>query len=502
MMSVNKLFDKLKRLERRLNELEDENRRLREENAQLKKENATLKAKVAELEETLKQYADAAAAKKPKFGLNYSSQRNEPKDKSKRQKKSEKPRKPAGRRPKTDKPDQADRIECVYPEGVSPKKCVFIREQFVWRMIEHQAKYVHYKIFDLPESKSPPTIPGVRDPRSEYGLEFLVMLAHHVYWLGLSIDKSRQLMEFYTELKISKSQADTLLYQLAHDWQSEYEEIAKRIAAASILYIDETAWKLGKKACYTWVFGTFAEVYYRCGVGRGKNVLEETLGEKFHGTGVSDDYASYDSIFTQHQLCWAHFLRKAIELMLRNPTERRYRNFYLKLLMIYRKAKRYQNDGRLSSGRASKVLELQTQITKLCKRIHEEIITEKQAKARGLDASQVTSESERKMILLQRELVEKLDCLFVFVANPEVGSTNNQSERDLREESQTRKAGRTSKTAKGAKRRGVIISVFGTLKRRMERFTLANLLNVVLEAHALGISLFKIVKPPNQKMPG
>ena len=42
-------------------------------------------------------------------------------------------------------------------------------------------------------------------------------------------------------------------------------------------------------------------------------LVTEVLGEKFAGTGVTDDYATYDSIFTRHQLCWAHFLRKAIE---------------------------------------------------------------------------------------------------------------------------------------------------------------------------------------------
>ena len=248
------------------------------------------------------------------------------------------------------------------------------------------------------------------------------------------------------------------------------------------------------------MFGTFADVYYRCGVGRGKDVLTEVLGEKFQGTGVTDDYAAYDSIFARHQLCWAHFLRKAIELMLRNPTEKKYKTFYLRLLLIYRKAKRYQEDGRLSTGRDAKVLELQTEITKLCKRAHDEIITEKQAKDRGLDLSSVTSESDRKLILLQRELVEKLDCLFVFVSDPSVDSTNNQSERDLRDEAQTRKSGRTSKTAKGAKRRSTIISVFGTLKRRMENFSLAKLLKVVFDAYAKKISLFNIVVQKNEKM--
>jgi regulator of replication initiation timing len=503
-MDIIFLLQKIERHEQRLRELEAENRRLRAiatQYEQLTKENEQLKLENAQLKETLKHYADAKTAKKPTFDLNYSSQRNEPEDpNTKKKRKKKKSRKPAGRKPKTNKPDQAHRIISLYPEGVSPKKCIFVREQFVWRLLEHKAQYVHYKIFDLPDSKTPPTILGVRGATSEYGIEFLLMLAHHVYWTGLSIDKARSVMQFYTDIDIPKSQADTMLYQLANDWQSEYEEIAKRIAVASILYIDETAWKLGKKSCYTWVFGTFADVYYRCGVGRGKDVLMEVLGEKFGGTGVTDDYSAYDSIFTRHQLCWAHFLRKAIELMLRNPTEKKYRNFYLRLLWIYRKAKRYQNDGRLTTGRDGKVFELQAEITKLCKLVSREIVSEKQAKDRGLDVSCVTPEPLRKLILLQRELVEKLECLFVFVSAPAVDSTNNQSERDLRNEAQARQAGRTSKTAKGARRRSTILSVFGTLKRRMASFTLANLLKVVFDAYAQGISLFAISETKNQKM--
>jgi hypothetical protein len=77
---------------------------------------------------------------------------------------------------------------------------------------------------------------------------------------------------------------------------------------------------------------------------------------------------------------------------------------------------------------------LQQAILKLCTRCREEIVTEKQAEKNGLDPSCVTSESDAKLIRLQKELVEHFDNLFVFVEHPEVGSTNNQSERDLRGE--------------------------------------------------------------------
>jgi hypothetical protein len=116
--------------------------------------------------------------------------------------------------------------------------------------------------------------------------------------------------------------------------------------------------------------------------------------------------------------------------MLRNPDNKSYRRFYVQLMLLYRLAKRYQKDGRLSGGRAAKVKELQEKVKKLCKRYQKESITEKDAEKQGLDNSFVTSDSDAKLIRLQNELVDHLENLFVFVEHPEVGSTNNQSERN------------------------------------------------------------------------
>jgi hypothetical protein len=76
-----------------------------------------------------------------------------------------------------------------------------------------------------------------------------VTLAFLVYWTGVSIDKACGILAFFTGLELSKSQADSLLSQLAADWQGEYDAIAELVAAAAILYIDETGWKVGKRSC-------------------------------------------------------------------------------------------------------------------------------------------------------------------------------------------------------------------------------------------------------------
>jgi regulator of replication initiation timing len=491
-MDISSLLERLDALEKRIAELEAENQQLREENA-------TLKERIAELEEALKNKADSLASKKPQ--LNYGVDRNKPTPQ--KQKKKRKRRKPStGRVPDAQKFEKADDIVSIYPDNLAHADCILRDEQGVWRLIDGKAKYVHYRIHAPENAKNLPKIPGVRNSRSEYGIEIIIVLAFLVYWIGISMDKACEVFHFFTGLVLSKGQADSLLYQLAKDWEVEYENIAKLIVNSAILYIDETGWKVGKKNLYTWIFSTMSEVLYKVGVGRGKDVLDEMLGGQFAGTGVSDDYAAYDSAFAKHQLCWAHPLRKALELMLRNPENKEYKRFVTQLFNAYYEAVRLSKDKRLSVGREEKAKDLEKKLRRICGRAGEMIVTEKMvAAAKKADPQSslvATSDSDAKFIRLHNQLVEKCSCFFVFVCDPSVESTNNRSERAARPEAVARKAARTSKTDKGAKRRGVIMTVFASLKKRWKDFSLANIVAAVQECIQNGVALFKpvIEKPP------
>ena len=98
---------------------------------------------------------------------------------------------------------------------------------------------------------------------------------------------------------------------------------------------------------------------------------------------------------------------------------------------------------------------------------------------------------DAKFVLLQNELVNHTEKLFVFVLHPEVEATNNRSERQARAEAMARKAARTSKTDSGAKRRGVIMSVLASLPKRLEHFTLGSVLSEVNNWIAMGQSVFR-----------
>ncbi len=98
---------------------------------------------------------------------------------------------------------------------------------------------------------------------------------------------------------------------------------------------------------------------------------------------------------------------------------------------------------------------------------------------------------DAKFVLLQNELVNHAENLFVFVLHPEVEATNNRSERQARAEAMARKAARTSKTESGARRRGVIMSVLASLSKRMEYFTLGSVLAEINRWIETGQSVFR-----------
>jgi hypothetical protein len=458
-----------------------------------------LESEIAKLKELLEKKADSKSSKNPQFSDNFSLGRN----KRRNPKKKNKTARRRGRKKQQSKLNRTTEQIDVYPEGVDRAACTRRRSQFAWRIVDGKAVYVCYHIYDRPDSRHPPLPAGVRNSRSEYGIEIILILAFVHYWIGVSLDNACQIMEFFTGLQLPKSQAESLLKQLASDWDQQYDTIAELIALQMIVYIDETGWKVGSKSCYTWVFSTAMHVLYRCGVSRKKEEATSVLGDEFCGIGVTDDYAAYKSMFSQHQLCWAHLIRKAIKLSLQHPDEQEYATFLDQLCSIYDDAKELRADhvAAIDAGSAKTPSELETIVTKLNARIeelctrHEEAIIKPKTEANKCDTTEpvqpVTPKHLETFILLQRELMNNLDCLFVFVEHPDVEPTNNRSERNIRREAEIRKGARTNKTAKGAKRRSVIVTVLASLQTRLDKFTLRNLLDEVGRWFDEGLSIFE-----------
>jgi transposase len=412
-------------------------------------------------------------------------------------------RKPKGRRGRVstnDKVAQAERTEAVFPEGVPPDACRLSHVRPVWRLENGRAVLVAYQIYRGPGNRYG-QISGVLG-RSEYGLEIVTEITYLVYLVGLSFDKVCQLLDFFQNLRLRKSQANTLLYQLSRDWEREFDLLCTLLANSLVVHADETRWSLNS----VWAFLSEKARVVLFGVHKDAATLQKVLDPaSFAGILISDDAAVY-AHFSQSQKCWAHLLRKAIKLTLRAPNHAAYRTFTDRLLELYRAACRVQRDGRLcDAGRAKKVLALDDAIFDLC-------VTNwlpDLPPPHGLDKDYRLLVSEVLRLLLRQELLTFVTAKPTEQPNgttKPVDGTNNEAERTLRGAAQARLTGRTSKTINGARRQTILTSVLQSLRLYLPTFTLSSVLAELKRWWATGRSCFAelleklALTPPEQSV--
>ena len=180
--------------------LDEQERQLKEQQQhieQLTSENARLK-------ELLHQQGKSKGSKPPTFKEDYSVETHLGSGKSQRGHES------TGRRPQQSKQGQVNEYVEVYEEGVDPSLCVERRQQYVWRIIDGKARYISYRLFARIESQELPSIRGVSNSWSEYGIEITVIVSYLHYWVGISLDRVCEVVQFFTGLALSKSQANAL----------------------------------------------------------------------------------------------------------------------------------------------------------------------------------------------------------------------------------------------------------------------------------------------------
>jgi hypothetical protein len=384
-----------------------------------------------------------------------------------------------GRRSTQEKIDEADHHELVLPAGFELADCNHVLDRPVWRIREGKATLVVYEIWRGPGGETG-TIDSV-SPRSEFGMEIHVAVAFLVSMVGLSMDKVCAQLRFFWQLELSKSQADSLLNQLADQWTDEFESLCQLLAVSAVVHADETSWSQNS----VWAFLSEKVRVLVFGCRKDGDTLAQMLSkDDFQGVLVSDDASVYRG-FSKAQKCWAHLLRKAIRFTLLEPDNSEYREFLNGLLNVYRNAKRFSADRRLGdSGRKVRVAELFDEVSELCVTRCGEDTVLKTASGDGTD---------HEFNNLLHEIV-RLMCdgeLFTFVLHPQVEATNNEAERSLRGAAMDRRTGRTSKTLRGAQRRTILISVLESLKLHLPRFTLASVQSEIQNWRETGESLFR-----------
>ena len=238
-----------------------------------------------------------------------------------------------------------------------------------------------------------------------------------------------------------------------------YERLGNQMRSFPVVHGDETGWREDGVNGYIWNFNTPEVRYLTYKKTRGKQVVQEVIGEEFEGVLVSDFYASYNTHLGYHQRCWVHLMRDVKKLIETHPNHQKLKTWARKVKGLYRKAKRYSGP---DSGKYPTVTTQQYSNTAIKQR------------RRWYDASKFRDKllvicrpyinQEAPMRTLCQRIDKYQDELFLFIADSRVPSDNNSAERSLRHSVIARKISGGTRSEKGSKTKFILASLFGTWK--------------------------------------
>ena len=267
--------------------------------------------------------------------------------------------------------------------------------------------------------------------------------------IRLSYEQIHTLLQTTYMIRVSDGEISNILEQEAIKLRPEYEALAENIRNQQGAHYDETSWQVQKEeqGRFAWVMtGTETnDAVFSCGQSRGKGNAESLKGDSTH-IGISDDYGAYRTLFTHHQLCWAHPQRKLRDLAtadtLSEETRAHCKDAYQQFAALYQKLRtllvKLFNEKERKEAHVVFLQKLQTIAT-----------------PHPLDPKKLRTIKES----LQKNKESYLTCLLYENIPPD----NNKAERALRHLVLKRKTSFGSRTQRGAETFSILASVLLSL---------------------------------------
>jgi transposase len=148
-------------------------------------------------------------------------------------------------------------------------------------------------------------------PISRIGVNVLGYILYARYRLNITVRKTKESLADLHNFNISIGEIAEKLKEAESLFGKDYEAIVELVKTASVVYADETGWRMEGENWYLWVFVTDKGVRYVVEDTRGGGVAQRALGEKNDRVIVSDGYSIYGSLPGENQQCWVHLLRVA-----------------------------------------------------------------------------------------------------------------------------------------------------------------------------------------------
>lgn len=281
-------------------------------------------------------------------------------------------------------------------------------------------------------------IPGVLE-KSLFGNQLIANMAEMHYLHGVPIGRISELTD------VGDGAIVGVFNRLSKIFEKAPEYLLAEYRKSEVKHADETGWRVDGKNGYTWLFATDKLSYFCFGENRSSAVPKKVFGEKqLPGVLIVDRYAAYNKAPCKIQYCYAHLIRDIEDLQKRHPESEEVERFVAVLIPLMTEAIKL---------RMKPITD--AKFNKLAAKTKEEILKLMTRPAKHLGIKNI-----------QQLFIKNENRLYHWTNNRNIHADNNLAERDLRPTVVARKVSFGSASQEGAKTRGILTSIFHTLKKR------------------------------------
>jgi transposase len=260
---------------------------------------------------------------------------------------------------------------------------------------------------------------------------------------GLSYGKIARVFGELLGLQVARSTLCRALARLARRALPTYEALKERLRQSTVVYPDETGWRVGGRKAWLRAFTNQRLTVYTIEQGRGFAEAASVLGADFAGVLVADGWVVYRCFEKAvYQTCLAHLLRRCKELLGRAKGGAvRFPRAVQELLKAALDLRDRRDRAEISPhGLRVACGKLKARLSRLLQ-------------------SRLTNEEN---CLLAKHLSCLQEALFVFLQRPDLEATNWPAEQGIRPAVVNRKTSGGNRTEQGARTQGVLTSLLRT----------------------------------------
>lgn len=299
-------------------------------------------------------------------------------------------------------------------------------------------------------SEQAPSRGAVYGPRIQAYVSYL-SVEHYMPYSRIS-----QLLKESFGLRVSEGTIDSMLKKMGQRSTQVHENIRKKVERNGVVGSDETGFRVNGKLHWVWTWQSSEATYLSVSQNRGQQAVEENFPDGFETSLLVHDRlaAQVNTNAQGHQICIAHLLRELRyiqEIAPKNEWAAQLTDLFQETIHLEKELGSDERERQLMKFDAESALEVALS-----------------QEAYGVEARR-----------LQRSLTKNRDKLWHYITELEVPSTNNSSERALRNIKVKQKVSTSMRTLRGAQIFCKLRSISETCKKQGKSFFNA-LLNIGL----------------------